>query len=427
LQTDGTLTVLDKPVPFSITISDFMNNQSIIKGELLSDVENQLDILNSVRKDSSVYIKVKVPPIKALKLYSKISGRKWSAVNYFEIVEGSLNDPEEAKLLKINIEDSSLQALKIEVNNKYERVISLTGADREKGLENSFICLGDKIIGEFSGKYKNPRIQMSNRQIRVSNNITDEDRLQVILPAESVVDDKVIFMLDDIYGNTDSLELDYHILLPGERNSISWFDSSLVIASNPKSVTDTTLVTAVKHEQDSTGLGIPAASQIYEIKPDNFHIFESVTISVQADSIPDWGHWSVFKINGKDKFQYLPAILDSNTMRFTAKTSSFGKFIVAADTIPPDLLIESPRSGKVYNSTPKIKVFLKDSISGIGNEDHISLSVNGNYVLPEWDPEEDFIIGILEKDLPRGNHTFSASVRDRSGNITRQAVYFKIQ
>ena len=37
------------------------------------------------------------------------------------------------------------------------------------------------------------------------------------------------------------------------------------------------------------------------------------------------------------------------------------------------------------------------------------------------------LIGILEHDLSGGNHVFSASIRDRSGNVTRQAVYFKIQ
>ena len=70
---------------------------------------------------------------------------------------------------------------------------------------------------------------------------------------------------------------------------------------------------------------------------------------------------------------------------------------------------------------------MKDTISGIGDENQISLSMDGEYVLPEWDPEEDLVIGFMEKNLPSGNHIFSASIRDRSGNITRQAVYFKIQ
>ena len=53
--------------------------------------------------------------------------------------------------------------------------------------------------------------------------------------------------------------------------------------------------------------------------------------------------------------------------------------------------------------------------------------MDGEYVLPEWDPEDDLVIGYLAKNLTSGNHVFSASIRDRSGNVTRQAVYFKIQ
>jgi hypothetical protein len=104
-----------------------------------------------------------------------------------------------------------------------------------------------------------------------------------------------------------------------------------------------------------------------------------------------------------------------------------GKFVVGTDTIPPQVQIDSPQSGKTYNSNPKIKLFLKDTISGIENEDHILLSMDGEYVLPEWDPEEDIVVGIMNHQLKSGNHTFSVSIRDRSGNIARQAVYFKIQ
>jgi hypothetical protein len=132
-------------------------------------------------------------------------------------------------------------------------------------------------------------------------------------------------------------------------------------------------------------------------------------------------------MNGKDKYLYLPTQIDSNSFLLTAKTSSLGKFIVAADTVPPEIEIESPRSGANYKSNPKIKLILKDTLSGIEDEDYISLSIDGEFVLPEWDPEEDIVVGIMQNDLSSGNHIFSASIRDRSGNISRQAVYFKIQ
>ena len=60
-------------------------------------------------------------------------------------------------------------------------------------------------------------------------------------------------------------------------------------------------------------------------------------------------------------------------------------------------------------------------------EKDISLVLDGNYVLPEWDPEEDILTGILSNSLSMGNHVLTVSISDRSGNTTRKAVYFKTE
>jgi hypothetical protein len=342
-------------------------------------------------------------------------------------LEGRPSDPEESKLVKVNLDDSTIESVKIKVNNRFERTISIRPINVETEPNDIFCHLGDRIIGEFDGIYTNPRIQNGKKQTSVPYQHTRSNNMQVMLSSQTIADMATDLLMDDFHDNTKTLTLDYHALHPGKQSSYSWFDSSLVVLSNTNSVTDTTLITAEKHQQDSSVVGVPTASYIYEIKPNNFHLFESISISIRADSIPQWGQWSIYKTNGEDRFSYLPANIDSTTMFFTAKTSSIGKFIVAADTVPPEVLIENPKNGKVYKSNPKIKLFVKDSLSGIGGEDQYSLSIDGNYVLPEYDPEEDFIIGIPEYDLASGNHIFSATVRDRSGNVTRQAVYFKIQ
>jgi len=424
---DGSLTVTDKPVSFTITISDFMNNQSIIKGELLPARDYSIKILESSVQDSGAYIKFNAPQIKDLKFYTKKNKQPWALVKYFEILEGKINDPKQSKRVWVTLDDSNLVALKIEVNQKYKRILSFSKTDNPENIEDNFTFLGNKLIGVFPGIYKNPRIQNSTSQKFIPFSLSGNEKLQVVFPAKVFENRETTFLMDKYSGNVWSTTLDYIALIPGERQWFSWFDSSLVIKSNTGSVTDTTLITASILEQDSAGFEIPTASDIFEIKPDNFPIFESMSVSLQADSLPEWGRWSVFKMNGKDKWSYLSTQIDSTSLFLTTKTSSFGKFIVASDTVAPEVKIESPKSGKTYKSNPKIKLFLKDTISGIGDENHISLSMDGEYVLPEWDPEEDLVIGFMEKNLPSGNHIFSASIRDRSGNITRQAVYFKIQ
>jgi hypothetical protein len=427
LGTDGSIIVKDKPIPFTITISDFMNNHSIIKGELLPAKDYSVEIVSSSIRDSSAYIRFKAPQIKDLKFYIKEDKKSWVLVNYFELMEGKLNNPEQSKLVRISPVDSNIFALKVRVNNAFDRTTSFRRLDGEGEFIENITSVGDILIGNFPGEYKNPRIENSMIQSAVPFRFSEDEKVQVLLSAEKFAGKKTTLIMDDFSGNTWSTTLDYHVILPGERKSFNWFDSSLVVESGKNSVTDTTLITAIKYEQDSTGFNIPTASEIFELKPDNFPVFESIFVSIQADSLPKWGRWSLFRMNGKDKYLYLPTQIDSNSFLLTAKTSSLGKFIVAADTVPPEIEIESPRSGANYKSNPKIKLILKDTLSGIEDEDYISLSIDGEFVLPEWDPEEDIVVGIMQNDLSSGNHIFSASIRDRSGNISRQAVYFKIQ
>jgi hypothetical protein len=427
LDSDGSVRVTDKPVSFTITISDFMKNRSVIKGELLPIEKNLLEIVSSSIQDSLVYLKFNAPQIKELKFYTKRTNHSWVPVNFYEIIEGKLNNPQESKLVRLNLDESSVISLKVRVNNRYERILSFTDINENTNHFEKFYSLGDQLIGEFQGNFKNPRINVSGNLSPVPFHFPEEENFQVLLTAKMIGDKKVTLLMEDIKDKTWSMSLDYHALIPGEKKLFNWFDSSLVLSTHINSVTDTVLITALRHEEDSTGIDIPTVSDIFEIKPDNFPIFKPLSISIQADSLPGWGRWSIFKINGSDRFQYLQSQIDSNRMLLSTKTSSFGKFIVAADTIPPEVHIKSPRSGKIYKSNPQINLIIKDSLSGIKDENQISLSMDGEYVLPEWDPEEDLIVGILENDLSVGNHIFSASIRDRSGNITRQAVYFKIQ
>ena len=427
LSSDGSFTVAGKPVSFMITVSDFMKNQSIIRGELLPAKKSEIEILESSKKDSSAYIKFNAPQIKELKFFTKNNLQTWELVEYFEILEGKINDPFQSKRVRVNLEDSNLVALKILVNDRYERILSLGGKEDMEDKGAHFVSLGNKLIGEFPGTYKNPRIKKLSGQISVPFHFSGDESIQVVLRAKVFEGRKTTFLIDKHSENNLSTILDYVSLIPGERQLYSWFDSSLVVKSNTGSVTDTTLITASILEEDSSGFELPTASKIFEIKPNNFPIFESISVSIKVDSLPEWGRWSVYKLNGKNKFNYLATKIDSTHLFLTAKTASFGKFIVASDTIPPEVEIESPKSGQVYKSNPQIKLFMKDLISGINDEDQISLSMDGEYILPEWDPEEDLVIGFLERNLPRGNHIFSVSIRDRVGNITRKAIYFKIQ
>jgi len=172
---------------------------------------------------------------------------------------------------------------------------------------------------------------------------------------------------------------------------------------------------------------MPTASDIYVLHPNNIPVFQSTEIQIKADSIPDWGNWAIFKTDGHNSLSYVGGLLDTSTNILSTTANPFGNFIVSCDTIPPVVELKQPKEGVSYKNNPKIKFFVTDEFSGIGSEKNISILIDGKFVLPEWDPEDDLVDAQIDSRLTPGNHTLTISVQDQSSNITRQAVYFIIK
>ena len=425
LSADGMIDTIDEPTSFKIYVSDFKNNRSIVSGELLPAEQFDLKINEKTLIGTQAYLRIAAPPISDMKFYIE-KDNTWSPVQTFEILDGKISQPEQGMLVKIDLADSTVRRIRIKLNKYINKYITFSPVEEKLEINPRLYFLGKKIIAEYQEPHKITVPKLSGLNTSIAWDQSNGSKLQIILPlnppgtqsmARGVFSDSLI----------NYLNKSVRMLLPMEKSCVSWFDSTVVIKSFNKSVNDTTLITAHCYQSDSLLETFPTVSRIYEISPDNFPLFKSVLIKLRADSLPEWGNWSIFKINGQNKLTFLKSEIDADNLEFKAKTSALGKFVIAADTIAPVIEIKSPQNGEIYSSTPPIRIHLKDQISGIGDEEDISLSVNGNYVLQEWDPEEDELIGILENDLLKGNHVFSVSVRDRAGNISRQAVYFSIE
>jgi len=427
LSTDGSMEVFETPLPFNITVSDFKNNHSIIRGELLPAKKYSIEVLKAVKNNSWAYVKFLTPQIRDLKFYTGNNNRTWTAAKYFEILEGKIANPENGVWARVALKDSLSLYMKIEVNKIINRSIyfGMPVISPEK-LYQPYV-LGEKLIVDIPDLNPNTQISLLHDQAKLGTSFPEGASRQVTIPGRLILGKPTTLMISSDTVNTPLVNLNFDALYPNKNTTSSWFDSALVIQSFEGSVMDTTLITVEILDIDTVLNKFPKASKIFKISPENFPIFNALSIKIQADSIPTWGHWSVFKTNGKDKISYLSSTIDSGTLHFTTKTSSLGKFVIAADTIPPEVSIIKPITGRTYKKSPEIQIITKDLISGIGDEGDISLVLDGNYVLPEWDPEDDLLIGILENDLSVGNHVLTVSISDCLGNTTRKAVYFKIE
>jgi len=427
LESDGTINVDQEAVTFTITIIDYKNNRSVISGELLPAKLNTINILEGRKEKNWIYLEFKAPKISDLKFYIAQNSNNWESAKYFEIMEGQISVPGDPIKARISLEDSLITKVKIVVNKNLIEVINFGPNVVPDEFEYKIHSQGKYLVVEAPESISEDGISLAPENVPLKKSLHPGRGMEILIPAEDISGKPSALMILADSSHFWSEDLDYQSLLPGTNSTNSWFDSSLIITSQMGSVLDTTLITAHVLESDTVLSEFPIASKIFKISPNNFPIFKSLSIQIKADSLPHWGNWAVYKTNGIDRLSYMPSKIDSNGMKFHIKTSSLGKFVIASDTVSPEIIVNSPRNGFVYKKTPKIRLDIRDTISGVGNEDNINLLMDGNYVLQEWDPEEDLLTGIVERDLAKGNHVFTVSVRDRAGNIAREAVYFKIE
>lgn len=423
LGNDGSFIMKDEPIPFTITVEDFHRNRSVVSGELLP-VKQEFKLINVSKTDNLAFLEFSSPPIKKIQFFREDSLQSWKPINYFEVVEGHIGQSEKGLVVKLDLEDSDVSRLRIEINDRIRHSIRLNGSGEQIEMSNSVDYLGKKLVLNLRGINNN---WFLNQLSDLPHIIESDDLTQVVVTADWILNKHT-----ESVGNPDKINTlfnfeNFRILYPDQMTTCSWFDSTLILTSKSNALNDTTIISADFVIPDTTMKDFPVVGNVFQVWPGNFPVFRSFQISILADSLPSWGKWAIYKTNGKDKFSYLSTQIDSASLVLSARTSSLGEFIVASDTVSPEINILNPASNKIYTKMPTIKVDLGDSMSGIGDEENISLSMDGDFVLPEWDPEEKVLVGILENKLIPGKHVFTVSVRDRAGNIAREAVYFQIR
>jgi len=121
------------------------------------------------------------------------------------------------------------------------------------------------------------------------------------------------------------------------------------------------------------------------------------------------GSWS---LEGKERES------DWSALRATIKTA--GAFAILADQKGPVLSNVTPGKGvTVRNARPTIRFEMSDNLAGIGSDEDLQLTIDGQWVPVEFDPDLRQAKGRPRWNLNLGNHTFVIVARDACGNETR--------
>ena len=130
----------------------------------------------------------------------------------------------------------------------------------------------------------------------------------------------------------------------------------------------------------------------------------------------------------KDKWVWLDNVYDSAAVALTAASTGGGSFATVVDDEAPRITGLTVAPGRTYtNRTPAINFVIEDTLSGIGDDRDILIELDGEWLIPEYEPETGAVRSRPLSALESGEHHLGVIIRDRAGNKTEQYVRFNVR
>jgi hypothetical protein len=110
-----------------------------------------------------------------------------------------------------------------------------------------------------------------------------------------------------------------------------------------------------------------------------------------------------------------------NGQAVVSNLRTFGEFVVTVDTVGPSIRPLNVQSGSNMSGTGEIRIRIQDDFSGIQS---YRGTIDGEWVLFEYDAKFNLLRHRFERDLPRGPHELVLQVEDNKGNMTERRIRF---
>jgi len=212
-------------------------------------------------------------------------------------------------------------------------------------------------------------------------------------------------------------------LTPGEKTSVSSDKISLTIESED-------LYQPASLEVRRRSKGLPKGNQLvgnaYEISPAGLPLKSDIELSFKLDGQDDFARLGIFKLNHRNKWKYVTSEIKDK--RIVASSSRTGTFGLLTDNKSPRVKKIYPGRGKtVFKKYPKIRFKISDDLSGIENDRNISVTIDGQFCIPEYDPETEWLKTYPRYGLTDGRHELKIVVSDRAGNSREVISFFYVK
>ena len=169
-------------------------------------------------------------------------------------------------------------------------------------------------------------------------------------------------------------------------------------------------------------------SDHYEILPETFLCREEFEVSIEmTGDFPKNDLSGICWLDKKEnKWVWLENERNDNTLR--AKSVGGGSFAAVIDYDPSSIKNLNVRANKKYrNANMPIRFELSDTLSGFEDDRNILIKLDGDWMIPEYDPETFICQTAPIKSLEAGEHNLAIVVTDRVGNKVEKYLKFWIR
>lgn len=170
-------------------------------------------------------------------------------------------------------------------------------------------------------------------------------------------------------------------------------------------------------------------SKVYSFEPVSTPFARKVEVGISyaelAAAVDDLALYALS--TDRKGWEYLGRDVDPAGKFMTAQVWSLGPYALVADTKPPKISRVIPGKGsKTSARRPEITFRIVDNLSGIDSDKDIEILLDGEWLIPEYDPETYKCRTRPREELKLGRHKLEIIARDRVGHEDFFLRYFTV-